>query len=63
MQSSPENQLGDNKLMSEIQEEHQNSQDENDVDVRIVKKIKYSAMDSAKYGISEGITETTSSGE
>lgn len=63
LQSFPENQLEDDELINEFQEKYQNSQDENIIDVRIVKGTKYSAVDSVKYGISEGITETTSSGE
>lgn len=59
LQSSPQNQLEDDEPMNEFQEECQNSQDEHDTDVRIVKATKYSAMDSAKHGISDGITETS----
>lgn len=55
LQSSSENHT--------FQEEYQNSQDENDIDVNIVKGTKYSTMNSAKCGIFESITETTNSEE
>lgn len=60
LQSSPENQLADNELMNEFQEEYPNGQDRNDISD---KRTKCSAMDSVKYGILEGITKTTNTGE
>lgn len=61
LQSSSENQLEDDGPINEFQEEYPNRQDENDIGLRIVTGTKYSTMDSA--GISEGSSETASSGE